>query len=268
MRILFIFLTLVLLKCTNDAQTLIPTNKDTSSKEIKISKNYSIIADIPTPQGFERLEYDSNSFGYFLRHLKLNPDNTVYYFNGTPKPYQNLHFAVLNIDIGNKDLQQCADAVMRLRAEYLFSQKKYGKIHFNFLNDNKPHYYTQYVGNDRTYERFRKYMDYIFSFANTQSLYNETFSVTIENMQIGDFFIQVGNPYGHAMIVVDMAENKQTGEKICMLAQSYMPAQSIHIVNNFKAQSLSPWYKIDKTGDIYTPQWTFSPDNLHRFLDK
>jgi hypothetical protein len=70
------------------------------------------------------------------------------------------------------------------------------------------------------------------------------------------------------MIIVDMAENMQTGEKIYMLAQSYMPAQSIHIVNNFNDQSISPWYKIDKNNEIYTPQWTFSPNNLHRFSDK
>jgi len=50
------------------------------------------------------------------------------------------------------------------------------------------------------------------------------------DMQIGDVLIRGGSP-GHAMLVVDMAEDR-TGHKIYMLAQSYMPARDIHIVKN------------------------------------
>ena len=53
----------------------------------------------------------------------------------------------------------------------------------------------------------------------------------VEDIEIGDVFIQTGNPYGHAIIIVDVAINKNK-EKIFMLAQSYMPAQEIHILKN------------------------------------
>ena len=50
-------------------------------------------------------------------------------------------------------------------------------------------------------------------------------------MQIGDVFIKGGFP-GHAVVVLDMAENDRTGQRVFLLAQSYMPAQDIHIMKN------------------------------------
>jgi hypothetical protein len=79
-------------------------------------------------------------------------------------------------------------------------------------------------------------------------------------------FIQKKNPYGHAVIVVDMAENNE-GSKIYLLAQSYMPAQSIHILKNMGDSGLSPWYKISADNEIITPEWTFLKGDLRRFGD-
>jgi Domain of unknown function (4846) len=38
---------------------------------------------------------------------------------GDMKARQDVQYAVLDISVGNRDLQQCADAVMRIRGEYL-----------------------------------------------------------------------------------------------------------------------------------------------------
>ena len=75
-------------------------------------------------------------------------------------------------------------------------------------------------------------MDYIFAYANTASLREELKTVKIDSMQIGDVFIQKGRPFGHAVIVVDMAKNDSTAQKLYMLAQSYMPAQETQILIN------------------------------------
>jgi len=45
-------------------------------------------------------------------------------FSGEKIANQNNHEAVFNLDVGNQDLQQCADAIIRLRSEYLFKSKK------------------------------------------------------------------------------------------------------------------------------------------------
>ena len=171
------------------------------------------------------------------------------------------------MDIGNRDLQQCADAIMRLRSEFLYARQRYRDIHFNFVSDGQPRYYEEFNEGDHSYGKFRKYLDYIFNSANTRSLSHEMIKLEdIKEMQIGDVFIKAGNPYGHAVIVVDMAKNPATGEKVYMLAQSYMPAQDIQVLINRENPGISPWYKLDET-TIVTPEWTFDPGDLKRFGD-
>jgi hypothetical protein len=190
----------------------------------------------------------------------------------------------LNIDVGKKDLQQCADAVMRLRAEYLLKAKKFNQIHFNFTNGFNAEYskwkegwrvnikgnQTSWVKNakqDSSYQSFRKYMDLVFSYAGTLSLAKELKPVELGKAQIGDVFIQGGSP-GHAVLIVDMAIHSKTGEKICLVVQSYMPAQDIHILLNPNDNFLSPWIKIPENqidAEFITPQWDFVRKDLKKF---
>jgi hypothetical protein len=225
------------------------------------------IVEIPLPKNYVRENFDTLSFAYYLRNLPLDTaDNTIYSYKGNVISTGGNHYAIVKMDIGKLDLQQCADAVMRLRAEYLYRQKKYNKIHFNFLSDGKPRYYTDFARGDFSYLKFRKYLDYIFTYANTSSLKDEMIRVSdIQDMKPGDVFIQKGKPIGHAVIVADMATEIKTGEKIFLLAQSYMPAQSIHIISNTSDKSLDPWYPLNFKGPLVLPVWTFYPADLCRF---
>ena len=220
------------------------------------------------PPGFMRTVIDTSSFGFYLRHLKLKTFGTkVRYYDGRSKNKSNVYISVIDMDIGNRDLQQCADAIMRLRSEFLYDRQRYRDIHFNFVSDGQPRYYDVFNEGDHSYGKFRKYLDYVFSYANTRSLSQELIILgNIVEMQIGDVFIQTGNPYGHAVIVVDMAENLETGEKVYMLAQSYMPAQDIQVLVNRKDAGISPWYLLGEV-QIETPEWTFNQDDLKRFVD-
>jgi hypothetical protein len=233
---------------------------DTSAK--------TIFTRFDPPPGFMRTVIDTSSFGFYLRHLNLKPfGSRVRYFNGQFKDKCNVYISVIDMDIGERDLQQCADAIMRLRAEFLYAGQAYSDIHFNFVSDGKPRYYEDYIEGDHSYKKFRKYLDYVFSYANTRSLSQELIPLgSIAEMQIGDVFIQAGNPYGHAVIVVDMAENSDTAEKVYMLAQSYMPAQDIQLLVNRNDPGISPWYLLGE-GQIETPEWTFKPGDLKRFKD-
>ncbi len=230
-----------------------------------------------TPIGFERKTVDDNSFANYLRNLPLKPDGSkVFLYNGDIKD-DYAYVAVVDMDIGTKDLQQCADAVMRLRGEYFYTQHAFDKISFTLTNDFKVDYAEWMNGNrvvvngnktswrksaepSNTYKDFRNYMDLIFTYAGTLSLSKSLYIKNIKDISIGDVFIWGGSP-GHAVIVVDVAENK-SGEKIFMLAQSYMPAQETQILKNLSDDKLSPWYSNNIAEKLVTPQWTFSIDDL------
>ena len=83
---------------------------------------YATIGAIPLPAGYHRVVEGDGSFGAWLRMVALKKGTTVYLYNGKPKVNQDAQFAVLDVSVGHEDLQQCADAVMRLRAEYLYSR--------------------------------------------------------------------------------------------------------------------------------------------------
>src|SRR5688572_2671600 len=96
-----------------------------SIKEIKT------IGDLSLPDGYRRVAQTPGSFGAWLRQIPLKKDKTVYLYNGEKKANQSAQYAVLDIPVGKKDLQQCADAVMRLYAEYQYSRAQYQQISFN-----------------------------------------------------------------------------------------------------------------------------------------
>ena len=241
------------------------------------------IVNILPPLGYQRVE--SDAYGSYLRSLPLKPYGTpVKLHDGRVKSYQDGAYAVIDMEIGNRDLQQCADAVMRLRAEYLWHSRQYDKIHFNFTSGFRADYVTWAKGyrvkvngnnvswykaaeEDYSYEVFRKYMDIVFMYAGTASLSKELVKVNVNNLKVGDVFIVGGHP-GHAMIIIDLATDK-LGNKAIMVAQSYMPAQDIHIVTNLSGQSRTPWYIInDKTTDISFPEFHFRMDQIKRFKNE
>ncbi|MFM7645402.1 MAG: DUF4846 domain-containing protein [Sphingomonadales bacterium] len=228
------------------------------------------------PEGYTRKPVDKASFAFYLRHLPLKPKGSlVRYYNGAIKQ-NDVYDAVVDMDISNRDLQQCADAIMRLRGEYLYAKKAYDQISFTLTNGFRVDY-TEWIQGKRvivngnttvwqktakpsnTYQDFRNYMEFIFMYAGTLSLAKELQSKPLADIAIGDVFIKGGSP-GHAVIVVDLAENQQ-GEKVFLLAQSYMPAQETQILKN-TYDNMSPWYRTTTFKKLYTPEWTFEYSQL------
>ncbi|MAT77750.1 hypothetical protein CMK14_21755 [Candidatus Poribacteria bacterium] len=64
------------------------------------------------------------------------------------------------------------------------------------------------------------------------------------------------------------AENDCTGERVFLLAHSYMPAQDVHIMKNPTDASVSPWYKLSSDDTLCTPEWVFEKFDLKCFAPK
>ncbi len=281
-------LSILLLSCTNapnkgEATQKMLTNpfRTSVAKNLIDTSGKTLQTRFLLPEGYERTEAVSGSFGEYLRNLPLKSHGSkVKYYDGDTKSARGVYEAVVDMDIDPRDLQQCADAVIRLRAEYLYEQERYDEISFEFTNGFEAHFKTWRSGNrigvdgnnvywrtsssaNSSYKSFRKYLIMVFAYAGTYSVERETKKVSIEDIQVGDIFVKGGSP-GHAVIVVDVAKHSETGEKIFMLAQSYMPAQEIQILQNPKNGQGNPWYDTDFER-LRTPEWTFSKEALRRF---
>ncbi|HJZ42967.1 MAG TPA: DUF4846 domain-containing protein [Hyphomicrobiaceae bacterium] len=238
---------------------------------------------IAPPAGFERRPAAPGSFAAWLRGLPLKPAGApVLLFSGMPKFRQDVHVAVVDIDVGTRDLQQCADAAMRLRAEWLFASGRAKEIGFNDTGSAKPIAFSRWSAGERPhmsgralswsrsaapdagYASFRRYMDTVFTWAGTYSLERELRPVPVAEIEAGDLFIKGGFP-GHAVMVADIAENRATGEKRFLLLQSFMPAQEIHVLKNGQAPDGSPWYPLDFGASLITPEWLFARETLRRW---
>jgi Domain of unknown function (4846) len=252
LRTAFAILATCLLIRTADAATAYPWH------EQSVVPTETLSARIAPPQGFERVPQPAGSFGAWLRGLPLKPAGTaVLLHTGQVKPNQSAHVAVIDIDTGVRDLQQCADAIMRLRAEWLYGMGRAQTIAFNDTDGKR----MVFRGNPDDRKSFSKFMTRVFAFAGTYSLAKELKSKKLTDLAVGDVFIKGGFP-GHAVLVVDVAIHPDKIEKRFLLAQSYMPAQDMHILKNPAATDNSPWYALGDEQELVTPEWTFAADSL------
>ncbi|MBL8019916.1 MAG: DUF4846 domain-containing protein [Leptospirales bacterium] len=230
------------------------------------------------PGGFRRVPAEQGSFAEWLRRLPLKRGRPeVLLYNGQPKRNQTAHAAVVDMPISKKDLHQCADALMHLRAEYLFHRGNKEQIVFHstsgdllpfskWQSGQRPQVqgnrirWTQSRPADGSYQSLSRYLEFVYTYSGTISLVSDTKKVSFGELRIGDLFLQSGSP-GHAVIVVDKAE--KSGTTAFLLAQSYMPAQELHVLRNPQG---GEWYHSDRIDrELVTPEWTFARDSLRRF---
>ncbi|MFH1843819.1 MAG: DUF4846 domain-containing protein [bacterium] len=248
---------------------------------LPVAANQPLATRIPPPPGCHRVALPADSFGAWLRQLPLKPGRPpVHLYDGTLKAQQHHHHAVIDRDVGRRDLQQCADAIIRLRAEYLLESGRPDEICFAFTSGDLACWQQWRVGfrpsvqgsavswhhsatADSSHANFWSYLESVFLYAGSYSLSRELEPLSDwAGLTAGDVFIRGGFP-GHAALVVDVAADSQ-GQMFFLLAQSFMPAQEIHILQA-PGEATSPWYPVVDGVSLRTPEWTFEPTELRRF---
>lgn len=212
--------------------------------------------------------YEKDSWEYFLQNLPTTQGDVVDY-RGKPVDDADKAAAIVNYDIGNRDLQQCADAIIRLRAEFLYKHNRANEIEFHFT-DGKLYRYSDYLNGKRpvlqagklimretlttkssTHQNLRNYLDIVYAYAGTISLEKEL--KPSNKLGIGVIIIKGGSP-GHCFIIVDEKENIR-GEKLFKLVEGYSPAQSIYVLKN--PENGTEWHSLVKGAPIRTASYYF-----------
>lgn len=224
----------------------------------------------PTPPGYVRVKVEPASFAHWLRTLPMAEEGTpVTTFDGkqTLAADDDYLAGVIAIDVGNADLQQSSDVIIRLHAEYLWWRGDKDKISYLSAsklnmplsrwekgqrllpNGPKVSWVLKDKPSELDYKEFRRYLDVVFNWANSTSLSPRSTVVgDPQDLTPGDFFLQSSAP-NHVAVVLDLAQ-KPSGERLALIGQARSPAESIHVVRPGKA---TPWFSVRPPVPMTTP---------------
>jgi hypothetical protein len=200
---------------------------------------------IPAPKGYRRVQ-GQDEFGEWLRHIPLKPAGTkVHTYNGEVTARSERFFmdvaGVVDMDVPYAS-QQCADAIMRLKAEFHFARGEYDKIQFPIGRQSLK--YKNYAGrNFGSRGRFMSYLKSVFARLGTASMKRDLTPIAKTDLRIGDMNVQnKSGGIGHIFLIMDIAKDDQ-GRLLYLLGQSSMPAMDFHIIQIPRYDS--PWVDMD-----------------------
>lgn len=245
------------------------------------------------PQGYHRVKTESGSFEEYLQNLPLKPIGySTHLYDGSLKERQ-ISTSVIDIDVDSLDLQHSADAIIRLRAEYLYKTGQFDKISYTFTNGFQCDYskWAQgfrvrsdgnrtrwYKADDKTedysYPTFREYLRTMFAHSDEGTLAKEMKDAKEDEFGIGTVIFDRKNPRNVA-IVVDMLERDTIrhgygwdNAEVVLLAQGGKPAQEIEIIRgNGDEFNLFKEGDKDVTERKHSSIWT-TPNKGERSLNR
>lgn len=235
---------------------------------------------LPSPPGFARIPVADRSWAQWLRHLPLRApgtpvvsrDRRVILPGDSP-----LVAGVVDLDV--RQNQECADTILRLRAEYLRWAGRDSEIVFRLtsgdtiswpewrrgmrprLHGDRLRFHRLAVP-DSSRGCFERFLDAAFAWCGTYSLALEGLSVPIVEARVGDFFVHPGSP-GHAVLIADLARD-DSGRQKALLVQGYMPPQSAHVL---APSHDGAWFDLAPGRPLHIPIWggAFRVSELRRF---
>lgn len=221
------------------------------------------------PPGYTRVPVEAGSFGAWLRRLPLRPAGSPVRDHQGQLLRQGMDSriaAVAELDVGSADLQQCADSILRLHAEWLWASGRTEHLTYPLTSGDPAPWarhaagerlrvsgrkvsWVQAAAPDSSRRAFRAWLDTVFTYAGTLSLAAERHRPSREQLQPGDLFVLGGSP-GHAVLVLDVARNAE-GERVALIGQGFTPAQDFHVLSPGRS---GPWFSL-QADTVDTPFW-------------
>ncbi len=223
------------------------------------------------PQGFTRVEVAEHSFSKWLRTLPIRNDRTrVLSYRGTRLDRPSA--GVVLMDVGERDLMQCADSILRLHAEYLWAESRADEAAYRFTSGDETRWtdwtrgerfiiqgstVTRKTGEPRSkhHKNYRKWLDLVFTYAGTTSIARDVKHPGDSSpVSPGDFYVDPGSP-GHAVLVLDVAEDT-LGNRLALIGQGFMPAEEFHVLKSTVAVD-KVWFPLPgpRHSVLDTPSW-------------
>ncbi|MDR3207488.1 MAG: DUF4846 domain-containing protein [Oscillospiraceae bacterium] len=231
------------------------------------------------PAGYARIELEPGGFGAYLRELPLKVDGAPVLLLGGQVRDGAPAAATLRMEIAATDHQEGTDALIRLRAEYLYQSEQTDVISYHFLSgfacafskwsdgyrirelDIRRVEWQQRAEPSATYGELLSYLNTLFLYANAASLSDELLRVS--DPRPGDVFV---NSKSGGVMIMDMAQNPADGEQVFLLAQSRIPTQEIYLLRNDSRPDISPWYDVNQAAALITAEGgVFAWTDLGRF---
>lgn len=208
----------------------------------------------PPPPGATRASADA--YGAYLRALPLHPDGRqVLTYDGRAVAMDAAR--VVDMPVGTRDLQQCADSALRLRATWERATGHAPAFHFTSgdlsswaawakgtrpkVSGNTVTFVAGAAKADSSDTAFEAWLTNLYTYAGTRSLPLDTVAVPgnpVDAVRPGDLVNQPGSP-GHAVVILDVAT---AGDRAWVLVgQGYMPAMDFHVLDG----PASGWFPVE-----------------------
>jgi hypothetical protein len=219
----------------------------------------------PPPEGATRVPTDA--FGAHLRGLALR---------GAEVPVRTHAGAVVGHDarvidlpLVKGDLQQCADSILRVRAEWLRATGAVSALTFRATSGD-PIPWARYRDGGRPRAQgsgltwvdggapgsWDGWLSAVFTWAGTRSLAAYE-TVPVGAPRAGDVVVVGGSP-GHAVLLLDVAV--RGAETFVLVGEGFMPAQDFHVERG----PVAGWWPWTAAG-LALPHWPMPASGLRRF---
>lgn len=199
------------------------------------------------PQDFTRVAAKPGSIGHWLRMLPLAAEGTaVQDANGKATLVASAGHAAAVIDI-DMHAEESADALLRLHAEWRFSQGEADRIAY-LSNSGRPLPFSRWLSGGRivmkkrgwdwspsaspasqqTYGDLRNFLDAAYQWVDPRALAIQGRTLGADDVESGDYFVHAGKD-PTLVIVLDVAKNAN-GDPALLLGHVAAPHQNLYVM--------------------------------------